>query len=197
MNQQPSDPAIISTTQRPRNQGTLTFRNWWRNGAACTFAVVVCFLIVLNLFEPWEADVRGASYTTSETDRGTKTTWWHQGVDAKGQSNAFSRGKGWTTLLLIFGTLWVCSTPRPNWGAFRWLPLLSGVIVAWMVFLDLRELQREWDAFNARLTTKAVVTLPPAMQWAFILSVLLAVSGAFLLRAPKATRQDSEHDVTR
>ncbi len=133
----------------------------------------------------------GAGYTESETNRYTKTVRFFQGFEAKGEGSAFSSSTGWIALFLMLGTLWVLATPRASWGGFRWLPVISGVIVGWMVFLDLREIQREWDAFNATLMTKARVTLPPDMQWIVILSVLLVVSGAFLVRVPKAANQDS------
>ncbi len=192
MDQQTSALVKTQTPLRPPNEASIGLRNWWRNGIACRFAVVASLLIVLALFSPsWGVDVQGAGYTESETNRYTKTVRFFQGFEAKGEGSAFSSSTGWIALFLMLGTLWVLATPRASWGGFRWLPVISGVIVGWMVFLDLREIQREWDAFNATLMTKARVTLPPDMQWIVILSVLLVVSGAFLVRVPKAANQDS------
>lgn len=192
MDQQTSAPVKTQATQRPSNEASMSLRNWWRNGIACRLAVVASLLIVLTLFSPsWAVDVQGAGYTESETNRFTKTVRFFRGFEAKGEGSAFSSSTGWIALFLMLGTLWVLSTSRATWGGSRWLPVISGVIVGWMVFLDLREIQREWDAFNATLMTKARVTLPPDMQWVIIFSIVLVISGAFLVRVPKATNQDS------
>jgi hypothetical protein len=147
--------------------------------------VFASIVIVLNLFEPWEPDVRGAGYSTTEIHGNTKTTRWFGGVTGIGQGNAFSRGTGWAPFVLMLGTLWVCATPRANWGAMRKLPLIAGLVVTGVVFVGLKEMEKEWDAFNATLSTKALVTYPAAMQGIFFMGILLAISGAFLARKPK------------
>ncbi len=192
MDQQTTDPAKTQATHRPLNRGSLSLRNWWRNGIACRLAVVASLLIVLTLFSPsWKADVQGAGYTESETTRFTKTVRFFKGFEAKGEGSAFSSSTGWIALFLMLGTLWVLATPRASWGGSRWLPVISGLVVGWIVFLDLREIQREWDAFNARLMTKARVTLPADMQWVIILSILLVVCGLFLVRVPRTVNEVS------
>jgi hypothetical protein len=187
MSQPPALPQTPSPTpSAPAAASTLTWRNWWRNGFACRVAVVLSILIVLNLFQPWSADVTGMGYSSTETSGGVTRRYWHEGTKLIGQDNAFARNMGWIPLLLMLGNLWVCATPRVNWGAMRWLPMISALIVTAIVFFGLLDLQREWDAFNAKLSTKAIVTYPAAMQGIFFLGILLAISGAFLARKPRA-----------
>ena len=140
-----------------------SWRNWGRNGWASRIAVFLSILMILNLFQPWEADFSGSGYTTTERGTYYKTTTYHQGAKFVGKANAFDKKLGWIPFLLLAGTIYICGKPKAGWGGWRWLPLLTSIVIFAISFDELRDLQAEMNAWTASLSSKPFVQMPAAV----------------------------------
>ena len=94
-------------------------RNWWRNGASCKVLVVLSILGVLNLLQPWTADLAG---TTSDSH----FSYW---TEYHASGTAFGEGSGWVLLPCYAVMLWLCGRPRAATTGLRWLPLILCVVI--------------------------------------------------------------------
>ena len=169
-------------TQQTQQENRFRLRQWWRNGAAGKFTVVFAILALLNLFQPWAPDYRGAGYSETHIEGNYNVRRWYSGTTALGSGTAFSVGQGWVPFICLVGTLFVCGRPRQMLGGSRWVPLCAGIIVFACSFDELQRLQREAEAWLAKFGTRPVVTMPAAIQWVIIFSACLIISGAFFAR---------------
>lgn len=182
MTQPPSLPASFPAVPPP-NQFSL--RNWWRNGGTCRITVFVALLMLLNLFQPWDANFSGSGYTTTSVGSYYKTTTYHSGAKYVSSNTSFTKGQGWVPLVVLLGTLYVCGKPRASWGGWRWLPLWTAIIVFAVAFDEQRAVKKEMDEWTSKLSSKPFVSLPAAIQWEIIFSVPLAICGILLARKSK------------
>jgi hypothetical protein len=151
-----------------------TTRNWWRNGASCKILVVCTILCVLNLFQPWAADLAG---TTSDSH----FYYWSE-FTASG--TAFGEGSGWVLLACYAVMLWVCGRLRAATAGLRWLPLILSIAIFACAQEVISMLNKEYDAWLATFRfTKPIVTLPTAVLWTRIFSIIMAIAAIFFARS--------------
>ena len=145
-------------------------RNWWRNGASGKVLVVCTMLCALNLLQPWSADLAG---TTSDSH-------FYYWTEFHASGTAFGEGTGWVLLPCYAVMLWLLGRPRTATTGLRWLPLIL-CIVTFACALDvILRLKKEYDVWLATFhNTKPIVTLPVAVQWTCILSVVMALAAIF------------------
>lgn len=154
-------------------------RNWWLNGAACKILVVSTILCVLNLFQPWSADFAG---TTSDSHFYYWTTFRASGT-------AFGEGTGWVLLPCYAIMLWVCGRPRAFTTGLCWLPLILCIVIFACSQDVILKLTKEYDAWVATFHgTKPIVTLPVAVQWTRIFSVVMAIAAIFFGRSARSIK---------
>lgn len=149
-------------------------RNWWRNGASCKVLVVCTILCILNLLQPWSADLAG---TTSDSHFYYWTTFRASGT-------AFGEGTGWVLLPCYAVMLWVCGRPRVFTTGLCWLPLILSIVIFACSQDVISKLNREYDAWLATFRhTKPIVSLPVAVLWTRIFSVVMAIAAIFFGRS--------------
>lgn len=165
--------------------GRFNIRNWWRNGWACRISVLFAVLALLNLFEPWEPDYRGAGYSETQWEGNEKVRREYQGTSAKGGGNAFTAGQGWIPLIGLAGALFVCGRPRRSLGGLRWVPLCAGIVIFACVFDEFRAQAKEREQWLSRFASRPVVTESAAMRWVILFSFGMILSGACFARKPK------------
>jgi hypothetical protein len=149
-------------------------RNWWCNGASCKVLVLCTFLCALNLLQPWSADLAG---TTSDSH----FYYWSE-FHASG--TAFGQGSGWVLLPCYAAMLWVCGRPRAATRGLCWLPLILCLVIFACAQDVISKLNKEYDAWLATFHyTKPIVTLPAAVLWTRIFSVIMAIAAIFFGRS--------------
>lgn len=179
--------AAIEPPPLPESSGENRFslRNWWRNGWACRFVVFFAGLALLNLFQPWEPDYRGAGYSTTQWEGNELVRREYSGTSAKGGGNAFTAGQGWIPLVGFLGTLFVCGRPRRALGSLRWVPLCAGIVIFAFVFDEFRAQAKEREQWLSRFASRPVVTESAAMRWVIVFSLGTVIGGAFFARRQK------------
>ncbi len=174
-----SQPPPIPNT--PTSTG-FRLANWHRNGKPCLLTVILAIMGLLNLFQPWEADMRGSGYTATHREGDEIVRRQYGGTTAIGGGNAFTNGAGWIPLAGFAGVLWVCGLPRRSLGGRRWLPFCAGIIIFACVVDEFRSQRNEREKWLSGFYSRPVVTESAAIQWVIISSIGMILSGALFAR---------------
>ena len=171
----------MPTESAPPHSG-FHIRNWWRNGVACRLTVILALLILANLFEPWTPDYVGAGYSETHWEGNEIVRRNYEGVKAKGTENAFALRKAWLPLAGVAVILYACGRLRNASGSLRWLPAAAAVCISLYLGVYLHQRNKEDEEWLKRFWNPPVVTPAPAANWALILSLGAAISGALYAR---------------